>query len=220
MAQDHPTEPQDVDRKLADLRSQLERQFAAERRELESQFAILRAKMREERVQTFTRLVHGVRRLDSATSLTGVLEALAKGAVAEAARVAILIVEGGVLRVWQHSGFLPGQEPFDIPVDMAGILTAAVSRQQTSIVSPGKAESDPDLPSFMRPPAGNAGLVAPLVVGGEVVALLYAEGADRRSAHEEAAAWAEEVELLVRHAAARLENVTSERTVAVLTRTA
>jgi hypothetical protein len=62
-------------------------------------------------------------------------------------------------------------------------------------------------------------LIAPLAVGGDVVAVLYAEGAERPSEQEEAAVWAEEVELLVRHAAARLENVTSERTVAALTRT-
>jgi hypothetical protein len=51
------------------------------------------------------------------------------------------------------------------------------------------------------------------------VAVLYAEGAERRSEQDEAGVWAEEVELLVRHAASRLENVTSERTVAALTRT-
>jgi hypothetical protein len=98
-------------------------------------------------------------------------------------------------------------------------LSTAVTSQQTSILSADDGEAAVDLPAFMRPPAGQAGLIAPLAVAREVVAVLYAEGAERRSEHEEAAVWAEEVELLVRHAAARLENVTSERTVAALTRT-
>jgi GAF domain-containing protein len=193
--------------------------LARELSDLQREFASFRMSVRQSRVQTFTRLIRAVRRLDSATSLTAILESLAKGTVAEAQRVAILIVEPGVLRVWGHFGFAHGQEPFDIPLDMAKLLTAAVTRQQTAIVPSRESESDPDLPSFMRPADGRAGLVAPLVVGGEVVALLYAEGAEQRSVHEEAAIWAEEVELLVRHAASRLENVTSERTVAVLTRT-
>ena len=57
----------------------------------------------------------------------------------------------------------------------------------------------------------------PLVVGGQVVALVHAEGPDRREADPHASAWVEHVEVLVRHSSARLENVTSLRTVEVLT---
>jgi hypothetical protein len=157
--------------------------------------------------------------LDEASSLSAILEALAKGAVAEASRVAVLIVEPDMFRSWGHFGFADGQGPFDVPATQAPWLAAAVARQQTSVLSAGEAAVYPDLPAFMRPPAGHAGLIAPLSVGGEVVAVLYAEGAERRQDQDEAGVWAEEVELLVRHAAARLENVTSERTVAALTRT-
>src|SRR5262249_7024923 len=158
-----------------------------------------------------------VRRLDAAASLSAILEALAKGAVAEAARVAILIVEPGALRVWGHFGFAGGHQPTDVTSPSSHLITAAISRQQTSIVTAAAAESDNGLPAFMRPPEDQAGLITPLVVGGEVVCVMYAEGAEQRSARDEAAVWAEEVELLARHAAARLENITSERTVDVLT---
>ncbi len=70
----------------------------------------------------------------------------------------------------------------------------------------------------MRVPTGHIGLVTPIVVAGEVVAVLYGDGADRVSEQEDAPLWTDEVELLVRHASLRLENVTSERTVEVLYR--
>lgn len=218
------------EQRIAAERSEVERRFAAERRDLEVQLAderierqatlaAFKAETRDERIETFTRLLRAVRRLDEATSLSAILEALAKGAVAEASRVAVLIVDPEIFRSWCHFGFADGQEPFDVPVTQVALLAAAVATQQTSVVPAGEAEANPGLPAFMCPPAGHAGLIAPLAVGGEVVAILYAEGAERRSEQDEAAVWAEELELLVRHAAARLENVTSERTVAALTRT-
>jgi hypothetical protein len=69
----------------------------------------------------------------------------------------------------------------------------------------------------MRVPAGHTGVVIPIVVAGEVVAVLYGD-VDRLAAPEDGPVWIEDLELLVRHASVRLENVTSERTVEVLTR--
>ena len=72
----------------------------------------------------------------------------------------------------------------------------------------------------MRAMSGNTGLVVPIIVAGAVVAMLYAEGPDRPSgqtAQTPASLWIEHVEVLVRHASSRLENVTSRRTVEVLT---
>jgi hypothetical protein len=67
----------------------------------------------------------------------------------------------------------------------------------------------------MRVPAGHTGLVVPLTVGDEVVAVLYADDVGRREEHEDAPVWTEEVQLLARQASVRLENVTSARTVEV-----
>ena len=63
-----------------------------------------------------TRIVDAVRRLDEATSLRGILDALALGASAEAARVAVLLVDDATLRAYKHSGFAPGQTPNDLNV--------------------------------------------------------------------------------------------------------
>jgi hypothetical protein len=57
-------------------------------------------------------------------------------------------------------------------------------------------------------------------VAGGVVAVMYAEGPERSSSQSTAIAtplWTEHVEVLVRHASSRLENVTSRRTGEVLT---
>jgi hypothetical protein len=70
----------------------------------------------------------------------------------------------------------------------------------------------------MRAGVAHSGLVVPIVVAGSVVALLYAEGPERQAGASAAASlWTEHVEVLVRHASSRLENVTSRRTVEVLT---
>jgi hypothetical protein len=209
----------EAEARFADERLALEQQLADERVENQAAMSALRAAARDARVETFTRLLRAVRRLDEAASLSAILEALAKGAVAEAARVTVLVVEPEGFRVWGHFGFAEGEEPSDAAVGRVPALSAAVTTRQTSILSADDGEAAAGLPAFMRPPAGQTGLIAPLAVGGDVVAVLYAEGAERPSEQEEAAVWAEEVELLVRHAAARLENVTSERTVAALTRT-
>jgi hypothetical protein len=73
------------------------------------------------------------------------------------------------------------------------------------------------VPAFMRVAAADLGLVTPVVVGQAVVALVYAEG-PASAAHEPGApVWSEQVEVLVRHASSRLESLTSQRTVEVLT---
>jgi hypothetical protein len=60
------------------------------------------------------------------------------------------------------------------------------------------------------------GQVIPIVVGQEVVAVVYVEGLDRTGVQPGEPVWAQHVEVLVRHASARLETVTSLRTVEVL----
>jgi hypothetical protein len=211
-------------RKLETLRAELahemEIRLEADRSEMEAANNELRAAQREGRVETLDRLLGAARRIDEADTLSGILEALAKGAAAETSRVALLLVEGETLKTWGHFGFAADAAPVDLPIAHAGVLAAAVSHRQMSFVPPSLATSDPSTPAFMRVPAGHAGLVAPIAVAGEVVALLYADDADRLASPQDTPGWTEEVELLVRHASVRLENVTSERAVEVLTRQA
>lgn len=164
-----------------------------------------------------TRLADAIRRLDESASLRSTIEALAYGAAAEANRAAVLIVDDDMLRCWGHHGFKSGRSPVDVPVDIAGVVSASLKLQQLSMIPPAGDRPDPTLPAFMRVPDGHVGMLMPLVVGGVVVALVYTDGADRRGDHPGGAVWTEQVEVLVRHAASRLENLTSRRAVEVLT---
>jgi transcriptional regulator with GAF, ATPase, and Fis domain len=139
-----------------------------------------------------------------------------KGTAAETSRVAILLVDGYMLRTWEHVGFAEGKGPTEMPIGAAGTLAAAVALKQTSFVPTVIAGSESAVPAFMRVPAGHTGLVVPLTVGGDVVAVLYADDVARAVEQEDAPLWTEEVQLLARHAALALENVTSVRTVEVL----
>jgi hypothetical protein len=212
---------------LAGLKADLDRTMAEERQALEERLADeqaalggLRAEAKRDQAAMLERLLAAFRRLDAAASLSTILESLAQSVLAQSSRVVIFIVKGDMLTSWGHYGFPSGQGAFDVPVDAVRVLTSALSTQESTVFRAAEGDDDPSLPAFMRPPAGYVGLVAPLVVGGEVVAVLYADGAERESESADRAPWADEMELIARHARGRLENVTSERTVTALTRMA
>ncbi len=174
----------------------------------------------ESRLDVLAKLVGAMRLLDEAVSLKGILDALSRGASGQADRVGVFLVDGQTIRSFTDFGFAPGQRPGDVPVDTYGAISRAVTERQRTAVSPSSGGLPGDVPSFMRPPAGKAGLLIPLAVGGNVVALVFAEGANRHAHPETGGVWTESIEVLVRHAASRLENVTSSRTVEVLTKPA
>ena len=164
------------------------------------------------RFEQFTRLLSAMRMLDEATSLRGILEGLGRGAAMEATRVAVMLVDGEMLRPFGDFGFAIGPRPADAEICSAPLLARAVGERVKVSLSGARSV---DLPPFMRQSAGALGLAIPVVLGGEVVALLYAEGPERGSNGANAPVWTEHVEVLSRHAAARLEAVTSRRTVEV-----
>jgi hypothetical protein len=172
---------------------------------------------RDEHVGAFTRLAAHIRQLDDASSLSAVLKVLSAGVMAEAKRVALLIVEPERLVAWGHFGFTDAPEPAEMALGRKGPFDVAIETRRPVPVS--RADSG-YRPAFMTFPADHAGLVVPIVVGDNVVALLYADGLERHPDREEGPVWPEVVEILVRHAAMRLENVTTLRTVEVLTRSA
>jgi multidrug efflux pump subunit AcrA (membrane-fusion protein) len=169
---------------------------------------------RDARVDTLERLLGAVRRIDEANSLTAILQALSDGAATQTARVALLIVDGDHLKPWAVHGFDPGHAPRETTIGTSGLLTATVALKQTSFVKPLIAR-EMTTPGFMQVPVGHTGLVVPLIVGGEVVAVLYADDVGHAEEQEDAPVWTEEIDLLVRHASVRLENVTSVRTAEV-----
>lgn len=171
---------------------------------------------RDEHITAFTRLLAAIKHLDEALSLSDVLKALAKGSMTEATRVAMLLVDADRLRLWGHFGFVDAPGPGEMALGQRGPFDIALERKQTVTIA-ALPVGDDARPPFMRVPHGHGGVIVPLAVGGNVVALLYADGPERRADSATAPIWAEQVEILVRHAALRLENLTSLRTVEVLT---
>jgi len=173
----------------------------------------------EGKLDVLAKLVGAMRLLDEATSLRGIMDGLARGASGEATRVAVLLVDSDTLRAFSEFGYAGGARPADVPLDSFPALSRTVIDQQKLPVSAGSSGRVPEVPAFMRAMPGNTGLVIPIVVAGSVVAMMYAEGPERQSGHggQAASLWTEHVEVLVRHASSRLENVTSRRTVEVLT---
>ena len=96
-------------------------------------------------------------------------------------------------------------------------LAAVVRDKQRLVLAAPPGARLPEVPPFMRAMSGNSGLIVPVSVAGSVVALLYAEGPERVAGQTATSVWMEHIEVLVRHASSRLENITSRRTVEVLT---
>jgi hypothetical protein len=165
----------------------------------------------DDRGEHMTRLLSVVRTLDEANSLRALLEGLGRGAAMEATRVAVLLVDGDMLRPFADFGIAVGQRPTDIVLDSSPIIARAV-RERIRVTLAGARNAD--LPPFMKQANGMNSLAVPVVVGGDVVSLIYAEGPVGDETH--APSWMEYVEVLTRHAAARLEAITSRRTVEVL----
>jgi len=172
----------------------------------------------EGKLDLLAKLVGSMRMQDEATTLRGIIEALARGAAGEAARVAVLLVDGDTLRSFAEFGYAGGSKPADVSLDSFPALARAITDRQRLPLVAGNSGRVPDVPAFMRALPGNTALVVPINVGAAVVAMLYAEGPERPvgAAPTSASLWTEHVEVLVRHASSRLENVTSRRTVEVL----
>jgi hypothetical protein len=165
----------------------------------------------DDRGEHITRVLSVVRTLDEANSLRGLLEGLGRGGAMEATRVLVLLVDGDMLRPFGDFGVAVGTRPTDVPLDASPILARAV-RERIRVTLAGARNAD--LPPFMKQSTGIGSLAVPVVVGGEVVSLIYAEGPAGDETH--GPGWMEYVEVLSRHAAARLEAITSRRTVEVM----
>ena len=158
------------------------------------------------------RVLDGVRRLDQASRLTDALDTLAELAGNEAPRAAVLTVQGDRVRGWRFVGFGPtldeARQQVDLACGEAGIVgRTVVTGKACSVVSgpngmPGDAE-----PAFTPLPPGVRALSVPVLVGGQVMAVVYGDDAERRPA----VAWRASLEVLARHAGHCLEALTAVR---------
>ncbi len=210
-----------LDRQLLDGQQQAEQRLQAaiadaEARALTSaRESVDRARSREREVDTagFARLLESVRGLDGATSLSEVMDALAAGTAREAGRAAVVVIKGDHIQGWRLSGFgARDAQPklVDLAVMESGVigLAASAGRVYTTRDPQGGADG----PGFETVPAEALGIAVPVLVGGRVVAVVYADsalpdGQDRVIP----AAWAEVVEILTRHAGRCLEALTAQK---------
>ena len=182
--------------------------------ELKAAVAAARVKEREIEMAGVTRLLDSVRGLDGATTLSEVLDALALAAAREAARAAVVVLRGERINGWKLSGFGPRDaQPklIDVALADSGVIGLAVGAaravttrdSQTAAVGPG----------FEKIPPDRMGMAVPVVVGGRVVAVVYAD-AVTLDGHERPvpSSWPELIEVLARHAGRCLEALTAQRT--------
>lgn len=147
-------------------------------------------------------LLAGVRRIDEVKNLSGVLDTLVNVAAGEAGRAALFVSTEGALRGWRFVGF---DEAAGDPTDRAaggvdpGLMERALGEQGAAV--------DTD----------RGAMAVPVVVGGQPMAVLYADGerTDAKNGGAEpgrpAPFWLAAVEVLARYAGCRLESLTANR---------
>jgi hypothetical protein len=142
--------------------------------------------------------------IDESRTLSETLTALVRGALEHASRAAVFVVNGTSLEEWPA----PGVERLSArPVerDLSGLLRAALTRGGRV-----SAPDDGSAPSFARLPEGRAASAVPVMIDGQAVAVLYVDDGIASSSEKRSGS-ADAVELLGRHAAARLAELTAAR---------
>jgi hypothetical protein len=183
---------------------------------LKEAVATARAREREGEMAGVTRLLESIRGLDGASSLSEVLDALALAAAREAARAAVVVLRGERIQGWKMSGFGPRDmqpKSIDMLLGEAGVIGLAVGAAR--VVTTRDGQSAGTGPGFETLPADRMGLAVPVIVGGRVVAVIYADGVTL-DGHERPvpSGWPEVIEVLARHAGRCLEALTTQRAAA------
>ena len=179
------------------------------RRAADEEATALRLRAEQGSLAALERLVEAFRRLDQATTLTGLLDTLAEAAAGETTRSAVFVVRGREVRGWRVAGF--ANAPADIRLvslglDAASGLGESVRAKTRTDVAPTAFASIREL-AFMASADAAAGLAMPVTVGGETAAIIYADDDGAGGP----AGWRETIEVLARHAARCLEAQTAIR---------
>lgn len=186
------------------VRDALERVLAQVREPLDGTLRELVGTIEIEARASDVRLTEALRLLDEAPSFGDVLTVLADCVGREVERGVVLVVAPGRLKGWHGSGFSGTvAKSIELPSDPKGLLGVALSTK-TSIVSRASAGRLPvdDRPSFAYATDRRDAAAVPLVLGGTVAAVVYADGP---SAGDETPSWFTAVERLTRFAGLVLE---------------
>ncbi len=175
-----------------------------------------RVRERDAEMAGVTRLLESIRGLDGASSLSEVLDALALASAREAARAAVVVLRADRIIGWKMSGFGPRDaqpKSIDLPLGESGVIGMAVGAARA--VTTRDSQSAAVGPGFETLAADRMGLAVPVIVGGRVVAVVYADGVTL-DGHERPvpSGWPEVIEVLARHAGRCLEALTTQRAAA------
>jgi hypothetical protein len=189
-----------LERVQNEIRSHAEAAAQAERRTAE---AVLQAQTQASH-DTLSRLVTSVRALDDATALSQTLETLVSAVRPEARRAGLFLWRNDRLRAWGTAEFeaADGQPATDLKPDEAGVIADAVRT-----ATPHLATSPDRWPAFAGVPANGVFAAVPLIMNGQVIAVLCAD----HDSMTEGTHLALTCELLARHAAQHLESLTARR---------
>jgi len=179
------------------------------RRALDEETAALRASAEQGSLAAMERLLDAFRRLDQATTLTALIDALAEAAAGETTRSAVFVVRGREVRGWRVAGF--SDAPADVrlvsvPLDGAGAIGVCVRSKARVEITPATFAGSGDL-GFIAGVDAAAGLAMPVTLGGETAAVIYGDDAGTGGP----AGWRETIEILARHASRCLEAQTAIR---------
>jgi chemotaxis protein histidine kinase CheA len=172
-----------------------------------------RVRERENEMAGVSRLLESIRGLDGAASLSEVLDALAQAAGREASRAAVLVLRNDRLLGWKLTGFGPRDtQPklIDLSLAEAGVAGLAVGSARP--VTTRETQSATEGTGFAHLPEDRMGLAVPVIVGGRVVAVVYADNVTNDGREQVVpSSWPEVIEILARHAARCLEAVTVQK---------
>jgi len=188
------------------VRDAIERVLTQVRQPLDSTLRELAGTVAIEARAADVRLTDALRLLDEAPTFGDVLTVLADCVGREVERSAVLVVAPRGLKGWHSSGFggsVADAKTIEVPSDPKGLLGAALSAKASimSRASAGRSPAD-DRPSFAHGTDRRDAAAVPLVLGGTVAAVVYA---DAPSAGDETPSWFAAIERLTRFASLVLE---------------
>jgi GAF domain-containing protein len=157
------------------------------------------------------RLVEAIRAIDSAQTLSTIFDVLVSAATAEVGRAAVFLLQGASLKGWRLVGFdlLGGDgSGIEVPIADGGMIAEAAESALVVRLDPA-APPVPQPPAFADLAPSSMALAVPLVMSGQVFAVLYVDEGTHEPGSRES--WPAAIEVLARHAARTLEAVTATK---------
>lgn len=169
----------------------------------------VRAEALATQIAAAARLAEAVRALDGAQSLSDTLDILVTAACAEAGRAAIFLPQGATLKGWRLAGFqqVANGSTVELPFADGGMIAEAGETGRSIRLDP-ESPRGTLVPTFVELRDHSRAVAFPLVMTGQVFAVLYADDDGREPDRQP---WPASIEVLSRHAARALEAITATR---------